>query len=473
MRQASRKIVLFGMCLDLAVCGISLLVATSMLHRFPWDADVLVIRHPLRQLMSAVSLTLVWQLSLVATGAYQSYRLASWLQQVIALAAGTGLATFWAAIWLSIGQWTGLISLQRILPAALTFWALSFLCLLATRVLARMFTHVVLRDGRSVRNVLIVGSNRRATALADGLIADGDSGYKLLGFVDNLWHYEEAPEHYKQMLLGSSGDTLGLLRTLPLDEVIIALPIASSYQFTQQIMDWCSQQGIPVRCDARLFDGNHHAPQVLITLHDPERNGVLVLAKRFIDILVSTIALIVLMPVFIGIALAIRLSSPGPILFLQERLGIAKRRFKICKFRTMVVDAEAQMAKVEHLNQTSGPTFKLDHDPRITPIGAFLRKTSLDELPQLFNVWLGDMSLVGPRPLPLRDYRGFSEDWHRRRFSVKPGITCLWQVSGRSSIGFEEWMQLDMDYIDRWSIWLDLKILAQTIPAVVKGSGAM
>jgi hypothetical protein len=279
MRQASRKIVLFGMCLDLAVCGISLLVATSMLHRFPWDADVLVIRHPLRQLMSAVSLTLVWQLSLVATGAYQSYRLASWLQQVIALAAGTGLATFWAAIWLSIGQWTGLISLQRILPAALTFWALSFLCLLATRVLARMFTHVVLRDGRNVRNVLIVGSNRRATALADGLIADGDSGYKLLGFVDNLWHYEEAPEHYKQMLLGSSGDTLGLLRTLPLDEVIIALPIASSYQFTQQIMDWCSQQGIPVRCDARLFDGNHHASQVLITLHDPERNGVLVLAK--------------------------------------------------------------------------------------------------------------------------------------------------------------------------------------------------
>ncbi len=150
---------------------------------------------------------------------------------------------------------------------------------------------------------------------------------------------------------------------------------------------------------------------------------------------------------------------------------MGKRRFKIYKFRTMVVDAEAQMAKIEHLNQTSGPTFKLKHDPRITSIGVFLRKTSLDELPQLFNVWLGDMSLVGPRPLPLRDYRGFSEDWHRRRFSVKPGITCLWQVSGRSSIGFEQWMQLDMDYIDRWSFWLDLKILVQAIPALVRGSG--
>jgi lipopolysaccharide/colanic/teichoic acid biosynthesis glycosyltransferase len=139
----------------------------------------------------------------------------------------------------------------------------------------------------------------------------------------------------------------------------------------------------------------------------------------------------------------------------------------------MVVDAEALMDKVEHLNQSQGPTFKLQHDPRITPIGAFLRKTSLDELPQFFNVFLGDMSLVGPRPLPLRDYRGFSEDWHRRRFSVKPGITCLWQVNGRSSVGFERWMELDMDYIDRWSLWLDFKILIQTVPAVIRGYGAM
>ena len=171
--------------------------------------------------------------------------------------------------------------------------------------------------------------------------------------------------------------------------------------------------------------------------------------------------------------MAIRITSPGPIFFNQERLGRGKRRFRIHKFRTMVIDAEKLMAAVEHLNQSKGPTFKLDKDPRITPIGSFLRKTSLDELPQLFNVWLGDMSLVGPRPLPLRDYRGFSEDWHRRRFSVKPGITCLWQVNGRSSIGFDRWMELDIDYIDRWSLWLDVKILVQTIPAVMRGSGAM
>jgi lipopolysaccharide/colanic/teichoic acid biosynthesis glycosyltransferase len=139
----------------------------------------------------------------------------------------------------------------------------------------------------------------------------------------------------------------------------------------------------------------------------------------------------------------------------------------------MVVDAEKQMEQLQHLNEVSGPVFKIKDDPRITPIGKFLRKTSIDELPQLFSVLKGDMSLVGPRPLPVRDYEGFNEDWQRRRFSVKPGITCLWQVQGRSTISFEKWMELDLQYIDKWSLWLDLQILVQTIPAVLKGSGAV
>jgi lipopolysaccharide/colanic/teichoic acid biosynthesis glycosyltransferase len=160
-------------------------------------------------------------------------------------------------------------------------------------------------------------------------------------------------------------------------------------------------------------------------------------------------------------------------MFLQTRMGYGKRPFKILKFRTMVQDAEKLMGQVVHLNETQGPTFKLKNDPRITPVGKFLRRTSLDELPQLINVLVGDMSLVGPRPLPLRDYQGFSQDWHRRRFSVKPGITCLWQVMGRSSIGFDEWMALDIRYIEQWSVWLDLKILFQTVPAVFRGSGAV
>jgi lipopolysaccharide/colanic/teichoic acid biosynthesis glycosyltransferase len=147
--------------------------------------------------------------------------------------------------------------------------------------------------------------------------------------------------------------------------------------------------------------------------------------------------------------------------------------FNVYKFRTMVVDAEKRMGEIEHLNEVSGPVFKIKNDPRITPIGRVLRKTSMDELPQLFNVLAGQMSLVGPRPLPMRDYEGFNEDWQRRRFSVKPGITCLWQIQGRSSISFEKWMELDLQYIDKWSLWLDFQILLQTIPAVLKGSGAV
>jgi lipopolysaccharide/colanic/teichoic acid biosynthesis glycosyltransferase len=174
----------------------------------------------------------------------------------------------------------------------------------------------------------------------------------------------------------------------------------------------------------------------------------------------------------IVIAAAIKLSSPGPALFAQNRLGYNKRVFTIYKFRTMVEDAEKQMKEIEHLNEVSGPVFKMKHDPRVTSIGRLLRKSSLDELPQLFNVIKGDMSLVGPRPLPVRDYQGFSQDWQRRRFSIRPGLTCLWQINGRSSIPFDKWMQLDLQYIDKWSLWLDVEILIRTIPAVLKGAGA-
>jgi lipopolysaccharide/colanic/teichoic acid biosynthesis glycosyltransferase len=182
--------------------------------------------------------------------------------------------------------------------------------------------------------------------------------------------------------------------------------------------------------------------------------------------------MVLLSPLFLIVAVLIRLCSPGPVFFVQTRLGLNKRRFCIYKFRTMVPNAEQRIQELEEFNEARGPVFKIKNDPRITPIGRFLRRSSIDELPQLFNVFRGEMSLVGPRPLPVRDYEGFDQDWQRRRFSVTPGITCLWQVNGRSSIDFEKWMDLDMRYIEEWSLWLDLKILAQTIPAVLKGSGA-
>jgi exopolysaccharide biosynthesis polyprenyl glycosylphosphotransferase len=200
--------------------------------------------------------------------------------------------------------------------------------------------------------------------------------------------------------------------------------------------------------------------------------GGSVAVKRILDIVVSGTLIVLLTPVFLVICLAIKLGSKGPVLFVQDRIGLNKRRFPLYKFRTMVTDAEARQGDLEHLNEASGPVFKIENDPRITQLGSFLRRSSLDELPQLTNVFLGDMSLVGPRPLPVRDYEGFNEDWHRRRFSVRPGLTCLWQIQGRSRVTFERWMELDMQYIDEWSLWLDIKILAKTVPVVIKGTGA-
>jgi exopolysaccharide biosynthesis polyprenyl glycosylphosphotransferase len=210
----------------------------------------------------------------------------------------------------------------------------------------------------------------------------------------------------------------------------------------------------------------------LITNYTGFAEGWGVIMKRGLDIVASASLLVLLLPAMAVIAALIKLTTPAPVLFIQRRLGYNKREFNIYKFRTMVEGAEQRIKQLEHLNEVSGPVFKMRNDPRVTPLGRILRKTSLDELPQLFNVLKGDMSLVGPRPLPARDYEGFQQDWQRRRFSVRPGITCLWQINGRSSIPFEQWMQLDLQYIDKWSLWLDLEILIKTIPVVLKGSGA-
>ena len=201
--------------------------------------------------------------------------------------------------------------------------------------------------------------------------------------------------------------------------------------------------------------------------------GWRVAVKRSLDIVISALLLVILSPLALITAIAIKIDSPGPVHFVQERVGLNKRKFRLYKFRTMADGADQKQCDLEDLNEVCGPVFKIKNDPRITPVGKILRKTSIDELPQLFNVLKGDMSLVGPRPLPVRDYNGFNEDWQRRRFSVRPGITCLWQVSGRSNISFEKWMELDMEYIDKWSLWLDFTILTKTIPAVLRGSDAV
>jgi exopolysaccharide biosynthesis polyprenyl glycosylphosphotransferase len=211
---------------------------------------------------------------------------------------------------------------------------------------------------------------------------------------------------------------------------------------------------------------------MLVFRSTPEVSWAL-MVKATIDRVCAFILLLIFAIPMLLIALAIRVTSPGPAIFRQKRAGRFGKPFVMLKFRSMRNDAEMRRAELEPFNQMSGPVFKVAHDPRVTPVGRWLRRTSMDELPQLLNVLSGDMSLVGPRPLPIYEVERFENSAQRRRLSVKPGLTCLWQISGRNQVkDFRDWVRLDLDYIDRWSLGLDLKILLRTIPAVLSGLGA-
>jgi exopolysaccharide biosynthesis polyprenyl glycosylphosphotransferase len=265
----------------------------------------------------------------------------------------------------------------------------------------------------------------------------------------------------------------------PVDEVLVALPMDKYGLLIETIVRQCEEQGIIVRVRteisrlqvARSYVDDLEGVPVMTIQSGPPDSWQLFM-KRVIDIVGSAAFLLALAPLFAVFAWLIRMDSAGPVFFTQERIGFNKRPFRLIKFRTMVDGADYQQSKLEHLNEVAGPVFKIKSDPRITRLGKFLRRFSIDELPQLVNVLKGDMSLVGPRPLPLRDFDRFDTQWHKRRLSVKPGMTCLWQVNGRSEIDFNHWVQMDLEYIDNWSLVLDMKILLKTIPAIVKGSGA-
>lgn len=359
-----------------------------------------------------------------------------------------------------------------------TFWAITTLTTILSRLCLRLSLHQIRRKGHNLRWMLIAGTNAKAVEFAKTIELKPELGYRILGFVDDEWG--GTPE-FKKAGFRRVCDFEGFpqfLRTNVVDELVIALPMRSYFMQASEITACCVEQGLAVRHLSIFHPSRRPADLVdidysLISHYSETFEGVQLGVKRVLDVTIALTTLILCAPLMAVAALSIRVSSRGPVFFVQKRLGINKRRFNMYKFRTMAVNAEQNQAALEHLNEASGSAFKIKNDPRVTAIGRFLRKTSIDELPQLINVLRGDMSLVGPRPLPGRDYDRFDQDWQRRRFSVRPGMTCLWQVKGRSSIGFEEWMKLDLNYIDQWSIWLDLEILIRTVPAVLRGSGAV
>lgn len=353
------------------------------------------------------------------------------------------------------------------------------LALIINRILAAAILHYYKVRWSAQIDYVVVGINQRSIRLVRSLEADSEGRKNFLGFVDI-----EADQHpFKDNELTKKYITdlknfPEFLRKTPVDQVLICLPLKSFYDETMRIVADCQEQGVTVGVVADLLKTNmihSHIDKLgnraVITVTSHDMRGAPAVVKRTIDILVSASLLIALSPLMALTALCIVATSPGPAIFAQERVGLHKKLFRMKKFRTMVADAEIRQGALEPINEAQGPIFKIAEDPRITTVGRFLRKSSIDEIPQLLNVLKGEMSLVGPRPLPRRDYSGFTEDWHRKRLSVKPGITGLWQVNDRSHGSFDNWMRQDMLYIDQWSIWLDLKIILLTIPAVLRGSG--
>jgi exopolysaccharide biosynthesis polyprenyl glycosylphosphotransferase len=328
---------------------------------------------------------------------------------------------------------------------------------------------------RPIQQVLIVGTSPLGR-LTHRELRDSGKRLEVIGFL----HFddEQASPRLQLPVLGKIGDLETLFRDRVINEVYFATNADLHRADVQAAIRSCEKFGIPFAlpaCGYRFARATPaHADAIpdgyvhyLSVRYRPIQRGI----KRFIDILASFTALALLSPLLVGTAIAVKLTSRGPVLFKQLRVGQHGRRFYMLKFRSMVQNAEALKGRLMAQNEQSGPVFKMKRDPRITAIGRFIRKYSIDELPQLINVLRGDMALVGPRP-PVPSEVEKYEAWQRRRLSVRPGLTCVWQVSGRNEISFEEWMLLDMRYIDHWSLAQDFRLILKTLPVVLSGRGA-
>jgi len=478
MTTIRRQILLYAVKLfDLVLMVGSFLLATLLIVRGSGAmslSDFFAMRIKVGNFVLFCALLVLWHASFSGFGLYNSRRLSSCTADAVDTFGATTVGTLLIAVAAVAFR------IRMISPGfLLVFWATATTVMVSQRLFLHSLRGRIRLRGRNLRNMLIVGTNSRALELTAQIEARPELGYRIMGFVDREWTGLQNFKSSGYSVVSDFDNLPSFLRTSVVDEVVIALPIASLHKHAAKIAAVCEEQGIITRVLPNIFNlkvartrAEEFGSTPFITNYTGVAEGWPLLAKRGFDIVLSAILLVGLAPLLLVVGALIKLTSPGSVLFTQSRLGLNKRRFQIYKFRTMTADAEQRIKQVEHLNEVSGPVFKISNDPRITPVGNFLRKTSIDELPQLFNVLKGDMSLVGPRPLPLRDYEGFDQDWARRRFSVRPGITCLWQINGRSSVPFDKWMQLDLQYIDGWSLWLDLQILARTIPAVLKGSGA-
>ncbi|HEV8298923.1 MAG TPA: sugar transferase, partial [Acidimicrobiales bacterium] len=329
------------------------------------------------------------------------------------------------------------------------------------------------QHGRLLRSVVVIGSNSEGRALCQMIDEDPTLGYRVVGMVDDQPHADNG----LPQVLGPVEQTLDIVRQTAASGVVIAAT-ALDLAGTNRLVRELTEAGVHVELSSSLRDiaSNRLIMRPLgrfpvVYVEAVKRNGWRSLAKRCFDVAIASFLLVISAPILFVAAIAIKLDSPGPVIFKQERVGRDGRRFKVFKLRTMVIDAEMRLEEIAHLNEADGPLFKVKFDPRVTRVGRFLRKTSFDELPQLINVMRDEMSMVGPRPALPREVNAWDPEL-QSRLRVRPGITGMWQVSGRSESSFEDYQRLDLYYVDNWSLVTDLTIIVKTVPAVVFGRGA-
>ncbi|MES2660444.1 MAG: sugar transferase [Verrucomicrobiota bacterium] len=406
---------------------------------------------------------------------YKADRLVALNTQVKNLVKATGFASFWLMIICAVFTVESFNIFNIVI-----FFAIVTTVGIVSRLLLRLVLLSARRSGYNYRFLLVVGANDRAFEVAERIDEKPELGYKIVGFVaETAAAREESDARNNQWkVLGTLESLRSILTEERVDEIMVCLPVDSRFSDITMIVQNARDLGIVVRLMPNFADGTllrnmyieEFDDEYVVTLFR-EQMLMQLLVKRLIDASVSLAVLIVLLPVMVVVAILIKVTSPGPVFFSQNRVGMNQRQFRLYKFRSMVADAEERKLELQHLNERDGPAFKIENDPRTTAIGRFIRKMSIDELPQLLNVLSGEMSLVGPRP-PLPEEVKRYEWLFRKRLSVKPGITCIWQISGRNSVSFEDWMEMDHEYIENWSLSLDLKILLKTVPAVLFGRGA-
>jgi len=367
----------------------------------------------------------------------------------------------------SLGLILALFMDRMLIARWVVFWfgAISFVLVFAKEEVLRAVFKSELAQAQYKRRFILVGASKETARMRADLKARSEEDYEILA---ELSLNETSVEQLVSMLHEYS-----------VNGVILSAK-HSYFEPVEAVIQACELEGVEAWLVADFFKtqisrtsiDDFYGRPVLVFRTTPEASwqGVL---KQLLDFFGALVLLILLALPLAIVALLIRLTSPGPVLFRQQRSGLNGRPFTIYKFRTMVTDAEQRQHELAAMNEMRGPVFKVTNDPRITPVGKILRRFSIDEFPQLFNVLRGEMSLVGPRPLPVDEVKRFHDFAHRRRLSVKPGLTCLWQINGRNNVSdFKDWVRLDLEYIDNWSLWLDLKILWRTVPAVLAGVGA-